>query len=113
MPYGRSKLTFGTEEENEGSSSCSLDVNKIKPACTRIVAISGSLQSRSSNTAVIQLAAGLADERTHVDFFDALDKLPYFNPDLDILPAPAAVAELRQRLASADAVLIASPEICA
>ena len=85
-------------------------MNKIKPACTRIVAISGSLQSRSSNTAVIQLAASLADERTHVDVFDALDNLPYFNPDLDVLPAPAAVAELRQRLASADAVLIASPE---
>ena len=82
----------------------------MQPACTRVLAISGSLQSRSSNTAVIQLAADLADERTCVDVFDALNRLPYFNPDLDVVPAPAAVADLRQRLGSADAVLIASPE---
>ena len=73
---------------------------------TRILAISGSLQSRSSNTALVQLASSLAE----VDIFDALQELPYFNPELDVDPAPLPVADLRARVGAADAVLIASPE---
>ena len=76
----------------------------------RIVAISGSLQARSSNTALVRLAAGLSDSRLAVDVFDGLADLPYFNPDLDGEQPPRTVTELRARLSSADGVLIASPE---
>lgn len=82
----------------------------LRSVPTRILAISGSLQSRSSNTAIIRLAAKLADDRTSVDIFDSLQELPYFNPELDVEPAPRSVADLRARVGSADAVLIASPE---
>jgi chromate reductase, NAD(P)H dehydrogenase (quinone) len=85
-------------------------VTIVELESTRILAISGSLQSRSSNTAVVRLAAKLADDRTYADAFEALADLPYFNPELDIEPAPRTVANLRARVGSADAVLIASPE---
>jgi NAD(P)H-dependent FMN reductase len=81
-----------------------------QPAGTTILAISGSLQSRSSNSALITLAGELADECTRVEVFDTLDRLPYFNPEQDLEPAPASVADLRARVGAADAVLIASPE---
>jgi NAD(P)H-dependent FMN reductase len=77
---------------------------------TKILAISGSLQARSSNTALVRLAQRAANDQVSVDVFDALDSLPYFNPDLDIEPPPTAVANLRAQVAAADAILIASPE---
>jgi NAD(P)H-dependent FMN reductase len=79
-------------------------------AGTMILAISGSLQSRSSNSALIRLAGELADECTTVEVFDTLDRLPYFNPEHDLEPAPPSVADWRARVGAADAVLIASPE---
>ena len=77
---------------------------------TRILAISGSLQSSSANTALVRLAASLANDRVQVTIYDALTELPYFNPDLDGDAAPTSVAALRASFGNADAVLIASPE---
>jgi chromate reductase, NAD(P)H dehydrogenase (quinone) len=76
----------------------------------RVVAISGSLQAASSNTALVRLAAGLSDSRVSVAVFDGLADLPYFNPDLDGEEPPRAVTELRTSVGLADGVLIASPE---
>jgi NAD(P)H-dependent FMN reductase len=76
-----------------------------------VLAISGSLQSRSSNTALVRLAGRLAGEaQVRVDVLDVLADLPYFNPELDVEPWPASVAALRTRVGAADGVLIASPE---
>ena len=75
-----------------------------------VLAISGSLQTRSSNTALIRLASRLAGGQVQVDVLDVLADLPYFNPELDVEPVPASVAELRARVGAADGVLIASPE---
>jgi NAD(P)H-dependent FMN reductase len=77
---------------------------------TRILAVSGSLQSASSNTALVHLAAGLSDDCLQVHVFDGLAELPYFNPDLDGADPPHSVAELRASLAAAHGLLIASPE---
>jgi NAD(P)H-dependent FMN reductase len=77
---------------------------------TRIVAISGSLQAGSANTALVRLAADLSDSRLAVAIFDGLADLPYFNPDLDRDDPPLAVRELRASFGMADGVLIASPE---
>ena len=76
----------------------------------RILAISGSLQAGSADTALLRAAAAVAPADVQVDVYDALAELPHFNPDLDTEPGPAAVARLRARLAAADAVLIATPE---
>jgi NAD(P)H-dependent FMN reductase len=77
-----------------------------------ILAISGSLRARSSNTEVLRAVAALAPETVHVTLYDGLAGLPHFNPDLDQADAvaPATVAQLRSLVAAADAVLISSPE---
>ncbi|MBS1766334.1 MAG: NAD(P)H-dependent oxidoreductase [Acidobacteria bacterium] len=76
----------------------------------RIFAISGSLRARSFNTALLLAAGGLVPPDVAVELYEGLGGLPHFNPDLDIEPPPAAVADLRARLAEADGVLICSPE---
>jgi NAD(P)H-dependent FMN reductase len=43
-------------------------------------------------------------------YFDGLDALPHFNPDLDADPLPPRVAALRSAIEYADAVLFCTPE---
>jgi NAD(P)H-dependent FMN reductase len=74
------------------------------------VAISGSLQARSTNTTLVRLAGELGSDEVCVEVCDGLDALPYFNPDIDVEPAPPGVQRLREQIAAADGVLIASPE---
>lgn len=74
-----------------------------------ILALSGSLRSASINSALLRAAARLAPPQIAVTVFSGLGALPLFNPDHDTHP-PSAVAELRSRVAEADALLIASPE---
>jgi NAD(P)H-dependent FMN reductase len=76
----------------------------------RILAISGSLQARSGNLALLQTAVAAAPEGVEVVIFDGLRELPQFNPDLEI-DAPLPVVEVwRQAIAHSDGLLIASPE---
>ena len=81
---------------------------------TRILALSGSLRELSSNTSILRVAALVAPPGMRVQLHPGLDALPFFNPDLDRElddPAlPVAVQSLRSELASADALLISSPE---
>jgi chromate reductase len=78
----------------------------------RILAISGSLRARSSNTELLRAAASIAGASAEVMLFSGLGKLPSFNPDLDEEGAVllSSVNELRAEIARADAVLISSPE---
>ena len=76
----------------------------------RILAVSGSLQARSSNTALIDAAIAVAPVGVDVAVFEGLASLPAYNSDLDVDPLPATVADWRSLLAAADGVLIACPE---
>lgn len=80
----------------------------------RVLAVSGSLRAGSSNAALLGAAARLAPPGVAVVAYDGLAALPHFTPDLDRAlddPAlPAAVRDLRARVAAADAMLISSPE---
>ena len=78
----------------------------------KIVAISGSLRTASSNLALLRAAAGEVPGGMELTIFDGVGGLPLFNPDLDDddLPPPAPVARFRALLEGADGVLIASPE---
>jgi chromate reductase, NAD(P)H dehydrogenase (quinone) len=59
-------------------------------------------------------AAELAPKGVEVAMYHGLGDLPHFNPDLDKAlddpDLPAAVRDLRTRVAAADALLISSPE---
>ncbi|MGQ0646872.1 MAG: NADPH-dependent FMN reductase [Gemmatimonadaceae bacterium] len=78
----------------------------------RILAISGSLRIRSTNTELLRAAALLAAPSLDVFLYGGLSELPHFNPDLDGegVVLPHRVRRLRGCIASADALLISSPE---
>jgi chromate reductase, NAD(P)H dehydrogenase (quinone) len=76
----------------------------------RILAISGSLRSASSNTAALQAAAILAPAGTQIILYRGLGNLPHFNPDLDTDDPPEAVRALRREVGLGNGLLISSPE---
>jgi chromate reductase, NAD(P)H dehydrogenase (quinone) len=76
----------------------------------RVLGISGSLRAASYNTALLRAAAELAPEGVEVELYDGLELLPAYNEDLDTDEPPAEVARLRDAIASADAILFATPE---
>jgi NAD(P)H-dependent FMN reductase len=76
----------------------------------RILAVCGSLQTRSANRALLQAAVAAAPAGVDVVIFDGLRDLPHFNPDLEVGEAPAAVLAWRHALAESDGLLVASPE---
>ena len=76
----------------------------------RILAISGSLRSGSSNTLLLHAASRLAPRDVEVTVYEGIDRLPFFNPDLDGDEVPAPVETFRSALRSADGLLISSPE---
>lgn len=77
---------------------------------TKVLAVSGSLRKRSHNSGLIRAVAANAPEGVEIEIYDALESLPPYNEDRDTDPIPAAVADLRARIAEADAVLISTPE---
>ncbi len=75
-----------------------------------LLAISGSLRTHSSNTALVHAVARVLPDGATLSIYGGLALLPAFNPDLDTDPPLPAVAEFRTELAHADAVIISSPE---
>ena len=75
-----------------------------------ILAVSGSLRTNSSNTALLRACVLLAPPDVRLDLYEGTGALPHFNADLDTDSPPAAVATWRARVAAADALIIASPE---
>jgi chromate reductase len=76
----------------------------------KVLALSGSLRSGSHNTSLLRAAAELAPAGVEVELWEGLREIPPYDQDDDVDPAPAAVAGLRDAVANADAVLIATPE---
>jgi chromate reductase len=74
-----------------------------------VVGISGSLRKGSHNTALLRAAAELMPEGMSLEILD-LASIPMYNGDLDGPTKPDAVTRIRERLAAADALIIASPE---
>ncbi|AKZ61986.1 FMN reductase [Herbaspirillum hiltneri N3] len=76
----------------------------------KILAISGSARSVSTNTALLKAMQGLAPEGMTVKVFDRIGSLPVFSPDLEAENTPAAIQVLIAQVAQADGVIISSPE---
>lgn len=75
----------------------------------RILAISGSTRAASFNTRLARLIPQLrpGDE---VSVRADLDRLPFYDADLEAAGTPAGVAQLRAAVAAADLLVIATPE---
>ncbi|MEJ7710219.1 MAG: NAD(P)H-dependent oxidoreductase [Pyrinomonadaceae bacterium] len=77
----------------------------------RILAISGSLRSASSNTSLVRAATKLAPDSVEIIIYGGLADLPHFSPDLDEeARALHSVGGFRRQLQMSDGVLISSPE---
>ena len=77
---------------------------------TRILLISGSTRSASTNSALVRTAAASPPEGIELTVYEGLTDLPHFNPDDDTEPLPPPVVALRAAIADADAVLFCTPE---
>lgn len=74
-----------------------------------IATLTGSLRRDSLNARLIATAVEAADDTVEFRAFEGLRDLPPFDEDTETAPPPA-VAALRELIATADAVLIATPE---
>jgi chromate reductase, NAD(P)H dehydrogenase (quinone) len=74
-----------------------------------ILGISGSLRAASFNTGLLRAAQELAPEGMTVEIAD-ISAVPLYNEEIYQAGFPAAVEKLRQQVAAADAVILATPE---
>jgi chromate reductase, NAD(P)H dehydrogenase (quinone) len=91
-------MATDTPQPDHGSAAAPIDV----------VALAGSLRSGSYNRGLLRAAVELAPVNVTVEILDLIP-IPLFNQDLEHT-LPPAVASLRNRVASADALLLATPE---
>jgi chromate reductase len=75
-----------------------------------ILAISGSLRRGSHNTALLRAAARVLPAGVEQAILESLGEIPPFDEDRERQAEPVAVRRLREAIASADALLIATPE---
>jgi len=77
---------------------------------TRILGISGSLRRDSHNTGLLRAAAEAAGPEVELVLYEGLKEIPPYDEDDDGHPRPASIARLNRAIATADAVLFATPE---
>jgi chromate reductase, NAD(P)H dehydrogenase (quinone) len=76
----------------------------------RVLGLSGSLRRDSHNRALLRAAAAELRPDAELVEWDRIAELPAYDEDLDSAPAPEPVRALREAIADADAILIATPE---
>jgi chromate reductase, NAD(P)H dehydrogenase (quinone) len=87
-----------------------MDVEPDVDRTIRVLLVSGSLRGRSTNTAALRTAAALVVPGVEGVLYEGVSGLPHFNPDDDSDPLAGAVADLRSRIRTADAVVLSTPE---
>jgi chromate reductase, NAD(P)H dehydrogenase (quinone) len=75
----------------------------------QILGISGSLRAGSLNTQLLRLAAEELPEGVELELYEDLASIPPFDQDLVDL-VPDEVERLKEAVAGADAILVATPE---
>ena len=77
---------------------------------TKLIGLSGSLRRGSFNTALLRVAAGLAPEGVEISV-RTLHGIPLYDGDLESAQGiPQSVADLKDAVAAADGLLLATPE---
>jgi chromate reductase, NAD(P)H dehydrogenase (quinone) len=76
----------------------------------RVLGISGSLRRGSLNDALLRAAAERLPAGAELVEFERLGEVPPYDFDLEAEQVPQVVAELREEMRSANAVLVATPE---
>lgn len=76
----------------------------------RVLGISGSLRRDSYNSALLRAAAERLPAGVELVEYERLAEIPPYDADAEAAAVPAVVAELRDAVRAADAVLVATPE---
>jgi chromate reductase len=76
----------------------------------RVLGISGSLRADSHNGRLLRAAAREVPAGVAFEVWDGMRDVPPYDEDLDTPTPPAEVARLREAIARADALFIATPE---
>jgi chromate reductase, NAD(P)H dehydrogenase (quinone) len=76
---------------------------------TTIIGISGSLRCGSFNSALLRAAVELMPPGSELRI-ESIEGIPLYNGDVEAEGTPARVAELKQTIATADRLLLATPE---
>jgi chromate reductase len=86
--------------------------SRSSTAVQHVLGIAGSLRKASYNRRLVEAAAEYAPERLRVSAYEELASIPLFDEDLERATAggPECVRRLRERVASADGLLISTPE---
>jgi chromate reductase len=76
----------------------------------RVLGLSGSLRRDSHNRALLRAAAAALPPGAELVEWDRVAELPAYDEDLDAASVPEPVRALREAIADADAIVIATPE---
>ncbi len=80
----------------------------------KILAISGSTRSESTNTYFLKEIACISSEANkknfHIEIFNSHDELPIFNQDLEGDETPLSVLSLCEKISLCNGIIISSPE---
>jgi len=76
---------------------------------TTIVGIAGSLRRGSFNHALLRAAAEMAPAGATIEIA-SIREIPLYDGDVEALGIPPAVAQLKERIARADGLLLVTPE---
>lgn len=76
----------------------------------RICGIAGSLREGSFNRALLRAARELAPAELEIVIFDELAGVPMFNADVEAEGDPDEVVALKEAIATADGLLLVTPE---
>ena len=103
---------LGYVEFGRGPDAVGIEmVFMVKPRVPGVLLISGSLRTRSVNTAVLRTLVDVAGPvGLTASLFGATTELPYFDPDCDDEDLPQSVAELRRAIDAANALVFSTPE---
>jgi chromate reductase, NAD(P)H dehydrogenase (quinone) len=84
-------------------------LTSVEGDAVHVLAIAGSLRKGSVNRALVRVAIQVAPPGVVVEDFGSLEGIPLYNEDVEKDP-PERVRILKQKVAAADALLIATPE---
>lgn len=76
----------------------------------QILAIPGSVRKASVNRAVLNYIQQTFEKELAIEIYDKVEQLPIFNPDLEGDLLPEIIKELQHKIATADGILISTPE---
>ncbi|WP_223807544.1 NADPH-dependent FMN reductase [Pseudanabaena sp. UWO311] len=76
----------------------------------KILAISGSIRAKSSNSAILQAMKELAPDIVNIEIYDGIANLPHFNPDIDSENALVSVIDWRSQIQNSDGIIFCTPE---